>query len=779
MPIKTAAEMFGDDAGFGLMVPVSVTNPAGTGTGNRGIAFGEPLTSAIANRSHYALALNDEDLDSRLAPFEVGGLDGAYDNGLVGPAGAGRVVTKDAGAVEAASGHSGNAGDTIGDNALFRANTLGDTAANGVGFEHVGKLSSVDGLTGHRAVAGFLDRQALAWSTGDTVLQYEQGAVLNPGGGLPSTVRLTTASRKFHTSTASRLTPGYAIVEVKGGGAENGLYILANFGTDDTDALVMHLNGGSVTFGANIACTVSVYLPLFAAGGGTSSPLVGNLMLGLPNQPYTLRIMPGGDGLDPDNTAAGVANGSVHALSVFRRISAGGSIGLTGQIDQNGRFWSVAGRGFLISEYERNYETRAGFRSDVSVAGDIGFLSSQLVSVPGLTNHGTVQTLVEASATPSPALTHSGVEVTFSADSPTSGVLMFSALQDDDLIQLITPHAALVHLLRNDAGSPNTNGLFMVTGTVISGNRGLRVRKLDGSLPAHFPTSGTAQCYIHSAQYTASRYSHAAWTFAAGGFPASETVSTRNRFSAGMDALGTAVAAYAPGRGLTGRALFRGFSTESGAAAPGNVTEEFFVGSDGAVRARTGYTAGDAQGLLACSGFTIADPDEGDFTFGTARTRVTTLTSHQAQLSPGWLFGISGAVVTDAWTSPRPSMIFDLSAVLPHGAVVSSVRVHWDPGDAVATSADRMQMAVVTRTNDISIPSASTTINGTETDNGTSSNQVRAITGLSVTVNKSGSTPGSRTLPMVIITASAVAPVTPDAVWSIEVTWTDPGPRNY
>lgn len=66
MAIKTKEELFGDDAGNGAKVPVSTSAPAGHGPNNRGVAFGEPVTSAVANRMTYALAENDEDLDARI-----------------------------------------------------------------------------------------------------------------------------------------------------------------------------------------------------------------------------------------------------------------------------------------------------------------------------------------------------------------------------------------------------------------------------------------------------------------------------------------------------------------------------------------------------------------------------------------------------------------------------------------------------------------------------------------------------------------------------------------
>jgi hypothetical protein len=100
MAIKTVAQMFGDGAGNGAAVPYSTTNPPGTAAANRGIQFGEQLTAAIANRTHVALCLNDEDLNVRLVFWEVDGLDAAYRLGAVNTPGGGRTVTLDGGPVE-------------------------------------------------------------------------------------------------------------------------------------------------------------------------------------------------------------------------------------------------------------------------------------------------------------------------------------------------------------------------------------------------------------------------------------------------------------------------------------------------------------------------------------------------------------------------------------------------------------------------------------------------------------------------------------------------------
>jgi hypothetical protein len=100
MSFKSKEELFGDDAGFGDRVPVDETGPVGHGASNRGIARDEPASAEVANRSHYALALNDENLNDRILEFETSGLDAAYRLGAVATPGGGRVITADGGPVE-------------------------------------------------------------------------------------------------------------------------------------------------------------------------------------------------------------------------------------------------------------------------------------------------------------------------------------------------------------------------------------------------------------------------------------------------------------------------------------------------------------------------------------------------------------------------------------------------------------------------------------------------------------------------------------------------------
>src|SRR4051812_24546088 len=123
MPIKKKEEFFGDDGPHGPRVPILETAAPGLGTANRGIKLGEQLKAEVHNRPLYALVLNDEDLDTRLAAFEEGGLDGMYRLGALDVAGGGRIIEVDGGAIEGQSGLGTDLATDVA-NAVFRANTL-------------------------------------------------------------------------------------------------------------------------------------------------------------------------------------------------------------------------------------------------------------------------------------------------------------------------------------------------------------------------------------------------------------------------------------------------------------------------------------------------------------------------------------------------------------------------------------------------------------------------------------------------------------------------------
>jgi hypothetical protein len=303
MAFKTAAELFGDDGANGAAVPYSTTNPAGTASANRGIQFGEQLTAEIANRPHYALALNDEDLNDRLVVFETDGLDAAYRLGDTAVAGGGRVITLDDAAVETVSSHATNLGRDI-SNAHFRANATGDLADGGGGFEFNGLVGSAQ----HVARYGFMDRRSFPLNTARTVVAISQAAVLNLAS--VGATKLTLSSGQWMDGSSNTdIIPLLDMVEILSG-AYAGVYVISALDSA-SQATLQHLDGTSPSFAADTAVTFRLCRPFFMTSapysGSTTAHLArGVTIAGLPTDNVgdaALTIIPGGrGGLDADGT---------------------------------------------------------------------------------------------------------------------------------------------------------------------------------------------------------------------------------------------------------------------------------------------------------------------------------------------------------------------------------------------------------------------------------------------------------------------------------------------
>ncbi len=248
MAFKTAAELFGDGGAWGIQVPIDVGPPSGVyDPTNRGIGFGEALTSAIANRSHYALGLNDDDLNTRLALWETGGLNAAYDLGAAAVPGGGRLITKDAGAIETTSTLGTQYLEDLA-NAHFRANALSDTTSGG-GFDFRGNTTSA---------YGFLSRQNAAIAGAYTTLAASAAVLLNPGGAVGSTVRYAAGVSTGGNTDLCFL--GLDFIEINGSSGFDGLYILYSLGaTPGTDLIVRTLSGSVPAFTANTAATARIF----------------------------------------------------------------------------------------------------------------------------------------------------------------------------------------------------------------------------------------------------------------------------------------------------------------------------------------------------------------------------------------------------------------------------------------------------------------------------------------------------------------------------------------
>lgn len=303
MTFKTSVEMFTD----GVAVPYDLNAAPGTGAANRGINFGEQLTAAIANRTHYALALNTDDLNTRLAEFETGGLDAAYANGTVGPRGGGRDITKDGGAVETVSALATAYADDIA-NAHFRANQIGDVLRGGGGFESVSY-----GRAGIGALYGFMDRRALNFSDYSEITDTESVSL---GVGTAGITLVTGGHRWMDGSNNTNLIPGFDMIEVlTGNPADLGLYVLGSF-SSTTLCTVKALDGGTPAF-AGGAATARVFRPTFGSfswhGHTGALGFRGTTLLGLPVTDSALDIIAGGVGRFDDGIRA---SGADNALRV-------------------------------------------------------------------------------------------------------------------------------------------------------------------------------------------------------------------------------------------------------------------------------------------------------------------------------------------------------------------------------------------------------------------------------------------------------------------------------
>lgn len=309
----TSQQLFGNGAGAPGgpgWVPIDLSAPPTYTANNRGIAFGEQLTSAIANRSHYALALNTDDLNTRLAAFELGGLDAAYDNGAVGPAGGGRIIVKDGGAIETRSTLGAQYVDDLA-NAHHRMLHTGNAVGGGVGAEVVGF-----GRLGTGAhLAGFMDRRVLTFNN-YSVITAPVAATLNLGGATPADVTLGAGRFKDGSNNTDLLTL-YDMVEVIGGTAP-GLYIISVFPTQ-TSATLLKLDGTSPTFVLNEAVTVRVCRPTFGTfnlfGQNGNHRLSQTTVAGVPGQEAALDIFSGST-LGRFATASASTDGARYALKV-------------------------------------------------------------------------------------------------------------------------------------------------------------------------------------------------------------------------------------------------------------------------------------------------------------------------------------------------------------------------------------------------------------------------------------------------------------------------------
>lgn len=745
MAFKTKEEMFGDGGGYGAAVPYSTTNPPGTGAGNRGVQFGEQVTAAISNRAHYALALNDEDLNARVVIYETDGLDATYDLGTAAIAGGGRVINKDAGAVEAVSAHATTLGDTENDHALFRANTLADTVGIAIGFDFLDERVGASGQTGNDAAAGFLDRRIFAQAAGDTILTDSVAATLNPGGALATTVRVSAG--QLHTGgLATDVLLGVDLVEVMGGTAYDGLYVLGAPGGADTDMTVVRLDASVPAFAANTACTIRVVRPQFATWGthAGAGRLTGTAVAGAP-----LILIPGA--VDSADTL-----GSQTALEMWARTALAPY--LVFDLDLYGRANFGLARGVIPTALDQNVDGGSyATRRDVTGNGDIGHIvRSEDATLTA--RHDFVSLMPIDPAGLAPAVTPNTVTMAFVAASPGTGELRFNAAQDSDLWGF-TPAPGTYIEINGVYG-----GLYFILERTTTGNGGFLLRCMDGTVPTHFPAAGT--CTL-TALYSASvlgRMTAFAPTSLLDPGEAGITVRAGNVMTAPTLENGVALALFGS---LTDTDFLRCFVPSSGVVSGPAIVEKFKVSQTGAVFAAGGATLG---GNVEAAG---------SFSYSTPPSRITPISLFGGVAVGAWSRATDPT--TDLfWQSAANSayITFPLSAYLRDGQVITDVKLIVDPGSARA-GADRVRLLLCYSDPDFAtaaVPTVTATI--AEYDDASTTRQIvslAAALGAGHTVDRLGSNGREYFL---AVKAGNDGGTSIDIIYGLELTYTDPGPRS-
>lgn len=282
MAIKRSIVLFGDDGPNGPRAPIDESPGPGLGANNRALAYGEAVKSRSWNRATYALALNDDDLNDRLAVFEVGGLDAAYRLGVSDVAGGGRIIHVDGGAVEAQNALA-ESYTTDRANASFRARIEGASIDSGTGFDYVARAGGPADPDPGRGGWGFIDRRALAFAGPWTWIRPTEDGLLNPDGAGTELIAVNGVNAFFGQGQTA-LIPGVDLIEVLDS-VYAGLYIIASINSDVRASLV-RLDGTQPSFTGNTLVTFRVYRPAFttAAGRMGTAPIYGTRFAAMPNE---------------------------------------------------------------------------------------------------------------------------------------------------------------------------------------------------------------------------------------------------------------------------------------------------------------------------------------------------------------------------------------------------------------------------------------------------------------------------------------------------------------
>lgn len=313
--------------------------------------------SKRANTVNFKGANVSLEADGSVTVQTVATLDEAYRAGDPFTPGAGRVITVDGGAVEAQPDNTAG-GDTF--NASFRVDTTAVTtnAAALVGFDFKGS-GSID------PYAGFIDRRVFAPTTGDTVLA--DPFTCNVVGNV---VTVTTGGNKFWTSLGvprSLLMIPFDLIEIEGV-----TYLILSLDTAlpaGSSVVIVNLDGTAVNLTLT-GVTAKVYRTRFYTSRGNTGfyPLNFNSWFAAQSWSETLNDEPIGalNLFAGSNTAIspGDGGGSTASLAFWSKFVTGGNtleVRSPTYFDTFGRLNSSLTRGYFNSSNLADYRYRGDF----------------------------------------------------------------------------------------------------------------------------------------------------------------------------------------------------------------------------------------------------------------------------------------------------------------------------------------------------------------------------------------------------------------------------------
>lgn len=781
MPFRSLAALLGG-------TPASTTDTPGEPANTRFVGFGEALTSAIANRPHYALAENTDNLNDRIAAWEASGLDAAYDLGLAAVTGGGRIITKDGGAIESRSTVSAQYEDDKG-NFHFRASGINDTTGGTGGFEYQGGRDATEVVSGS-GFAGFLDRRAYGLQPAGFESRFEEDEAvsLNPGGAATTTVRLTTGGRYFYTIEAGPTPPagnytnlnlGVDLIEILGG-TDPGLYVITGLGATATDVTVSRLDGSAPSF-TNEATTATVYRMKFGSIGtdaARSSFLQNNIFLASKAGSSALDVLAGGDESVSDAFRALYRHSSGTPQEAF-------------VLDRYGRAnWTLESSdlpdGFSSAVGQVGRIGGGGYATKVLREGSGSGLRGSFTHMVKSSNNITTGRYDFASFVPLEIAASSvttAMAIDFKAASATDGEVDFGAgvALDSDAFNSLPPYGTMVEIVSGDASAQGIYILwYMIAGG--GGVPAMRILNPDHTTPTHLPTSGSGTVRFYAVSRLGRNPSVSGLAGTIDAFPGENgDMTPYNVMMGGSEQDAASLTLFSAGNVIVGddRALIRGFSM---GFTEGDLPIEIFsvTPGDGPVGG-AGPDYGRVNGYVfqALQGYRINNTD-GEVVYAnpagtpTPRTRfkMVPLGAGGMPLTSAadpWEYNFS------AWASTAVNRViqFDLTPMIPQGGTLVAVEVYLEPGAIRATSTDRVQCQISRDTVDWVTPGLTTVYGTAQPDDGTADAQVVRVVAAAPHI-----TPDNENVRIFLNVTSGLTAGN-DVISAIRIEITDPGPRNY